>query len=84
MTTWTPEEIKGRLIASRGREEMPHEDFHGILRALTNLGEFVDAVKANRLATEAFAEDGMPHNYAVFDDSERRLMKAMHTIGGES
>lgn len=55
-----------------------------LIEALDAVKELVAAVIENREATQAFANDGMPENYARFDDSERRLLSALSRIGGES
>lgn len=46
------------------------------------VAELIEAIKENRAAMEAFAQDGMPSNYIRFDQSERRLLKALDRVGG--
>ena len=45
------------------------------------MAEFIEAVKENRRLTEVFAQDGCPENYFAYDESERRVLRALERIG---
>lgn len=46
------------------------------------VAELIEAVKENRLCLQEFANDASQTIYIRFDDSERRLLKALARIGG--
>lgn len=45
------------------------------------VAELIEAVKENRRLTEVFAKDGSPENYFPYDESERRVLRALEAIG---
>lgn len=57
------------------------DDAFPLLYAHEAVVELFAAIFENRSATEAFAQDGCPENYVRFDDSERRLLRALANVG---
>lgn len=49
----------------------------------TNYKELLEAVKDFLVKEQSFANDGAPENYAMFDDANRRLSKAVETAEGD-
>lgn len=48
------------------------------------MAELIEAVKENRLCLQEFANDASQTIYIRFDESERRLLKALDRVGGAS
>ena len=65
---------KIRFLAEKTGISHPATD---LAEARAAVAELVEAVRENRAATQAFANDGHPFNYARYDASERRLEAAL-------